>query len=568
MKTKLLSIIIAAIAFLLPMRTLAYDFMVNGLCYNKNSDGTSVTVTYEVSTSNQPHYNNIEENLIIPASVTYEGQTYSVTAIGTDAFRYCSDITSVIIPNSVTTIGNGAFYFCTGLTSVTIPNSVTVIDMNAFRECSSLKNISIPNSVTKIGGDAFNNCKSMTNITIPNSVTSIGNGAFWSCISLTSMVVESGNTKYDSRDNCNAIVETATNTLFAGCQNTIIPNSVTSIGNFAFYGCSTLISLTIPNSITSIGTAAFFNCTGLEKIYSLIGNPSSVTLGSIVFSGVKAACILYVPKDTKVLYEVADQWKAFKIISEIIDITGLAFAKKSTIVDVGLTFLMEPIITPDDATIKEISWTSSDATVATVDDFGKVTTLKGGVTTITASTTDGTNLSASYDLYVIDRNILIDALIASGNVVTGNVNTEIMLPLIVRNGVDITSLSFTITLPEQVSLVDDINSFLVASERGENFTFTATQKENGSITINGRASKPLEIGVGEILSLKVKAQKQGTFTIPITDLTVTTVDGLVRPLLNSETKLIIQSVFGDLNGDGEVDIADVNTLIDIIYERY
>ena len=143
-----------------------------------------------------------------------------------------------------------------------------------------------------------------------------------------------------------------------------------------------------------------------------------------------------------------------------------------------------------------------------------------------------------------------------------------MLPLIVRNGVDITSLSFTITLPEQVSLVDDINSFLITSERGENFNFTATQKEDGSITINGMASEPLEIGVGEILSLKVKAQKQGTFTIPITDLTVTTVDGLVRPLLNSETKLIIQSVFGDLNGDGRVNISDASVIIDIIYGNY
>ena len=217
----------------------------------------------------------------------------SVTSIGNSAFAYCTELTSVTIPNSVTSIGDEAFYGCAGLTSITIPNSVTSIGNYAFYDCYGLTNIEIPNSVTNIGERAFYGCKGLTSITIPNSVTSIGYAAFGGCTGLTSVtipnsvtsigyaafcnckgltniIVESGNMYYDSRDNCNAIIETATNTLLAGCQKTIIPNDVTSIGNYAFWGCTGLTSVEIPNSVTSIGNYAFTYCTGLTSV--TIGN--------------------------------------------------------------------------------------------------------------------------------------------------------------------------------------------------------------------------------------------------------------------------------------------------------
>ena len=194
----------------------AEDFSVDGIYYNY-LDGNNVKVTYRGSSYSS--YDEYSDEVIIPENVTYNGITYSVTSIGDYAFRNCKSLTS----------------------------------------------ITIPNSVTSIGGAAFSGCSSLTSITIPNSVTSIGSGAFSGCSGLTSIMVEGGNTIYDSRENCNAIVETTTNTLIVGCQSTVIPNSVTSIGSSAFSGCSALTSVTIPESVTSIGYS-FHGCSSLTTV--------------------------------------------------------------------------------------------------------------------------------------------------------------------------------------------------------------------------------------------------------------------------------------------------------------
>jgi len=173
-----------------------------------------------------------------------------------------------VIPadGSVTSIGNHAFYNCTSLTSITIPASVTSIGSDAFSYCSSLTAITIPASVKSIGEGAFSHCSSLTAITIPASVASIGERAFFDCSSLASIMVEKGNTVYHSAGNC--LIETASKTLLVGCKNSVIPadGSVTSIGNYAFYNCTSLTSITIPASVKSIGGGAFYNCSKLTSI--------------------------------------------------------------------------------------------------------------------------------------------------------------------------------------------------------------------------------------------------------------------------------------------------------------
>ena len=217
-----------------------FEFTVDGVRYSVNDDNTTVTV------AGYPSGNEPTGHLIIPKSVTYDGISYPVTSIG-----------------------NEAFYDCSGLTSVNIPNSVT-----------------------SIGENAFNGCSGLTSVTIPNSVTSIGNDAFYGCTGLTSIKVASGNSVYDSRENCNAIIETATNTLISGCKNTIITNSVTEIGDMAFFGCSGLTSVNIPNSVTSIGAFAFSYCSGLTNI--TIGN-SVTSIGSSAFRDCSGLTSLTIP---------------------------------------------------------------------------------------------------------------------------------------------------------------------------------------------------------------------------------------------------------------------------------
>lgn len=255
-------------------------FVYEGLCYEIGDNNTVTLISRDVKYSG---------DIDIPDHATFNGKTYSVTSIGSYAFRDCSGLTSVTIPNSVTLIDESAFTSCSGLTSVTIPNSVTSIGRGAFAYCSSLPSIIIPNSVTSIGSYAFDHCTALTSINIPNSVTSIGMNAFWYCSSLTSINIPNSVTSIDdfAFEGCSSLstVEihcTEIHGWFSGLgiKELIIGDEVTSIGRDAFSECSGLATVTIPKNVTSIGYGAFDSCKNLTTV--VIG--SGVTfIGTFAF---------------------------------------------------------------------------------------------------------------------------------------------------------------------------------------------------------------------------------------------------------------------------------------------
>lgn len=169
-------------------------------------------------------------------------------------------VKTVRIEGAATNIGKRAFEQCSNMTDIKMPNTITKIGSVAFSSCYALTDMALPNTVTALGSWAYSHCRSLTKVYIPKSLTDIGNLALIGCENVTSMEVEQGNPVFDSRDNCNAIIMTATNTLVAGSQNTVIPSTETSIGGSAFYDCKNLTNIVIPTSVTTIESAAFYRC--------------------------------------------------------------------------------------------------------------------------------------------------------------------------------------------------------------------------------------------------------------------------------------------------------------------
>ena len=370
-----------------------------------NDQGKTIYYNYsydrnelEVVSSDDPE-KKYAGDIIIPEEVTYMDKTLKVTSIGVGAFQGCRDLTSITIPKTVRDIKIKAFWDCRSLASMSvdkeneyynsgdncnaiietstnylkagcmntiIPNGVDIITEGAFYGCTGLTSITIPNSVTSIEWEAFYGCSSLESIIIPKSVRYVCARAFLNCSSLFSISVEEGNMYYDSRDNCNAIIETSAKRLVLGCSNTIIPdgiiyigegafggcsrllsinipNSVVEIGNDSFNGCSALSSVSLPNSVTYIGFGAFMDCTDLasvtipnsvenlsesaffgaklQSVVSLIENPMEIqgkdsptsTFSEYTFN----LATLYVPKGTIEKYKATNGWKDFKNIVEM-----------------------------------------------------------------------------------------------------------------------------------------------------------------------------------------------------------------------------------------------------------
>ena len=288
--------------------------------------------------------------IAIPASVTY---------IGVATFANCKNLTNIVIPNNVTDIGFNAFWGCSNLKTVTLSNNIVGIREGSFKECTSLESIVIPNGVKFIGKQAFESCSSLSSIEIPETVEEIGEQAFFNCSSLTqlfipksvvnfiinkddnywqysyrsiiygcnsltSLVVDKDNPVYDSRNNCNAIIETASNTLIVGCTTTKIPEGIIAIGLHAFDGFQNLTSITLPQSLNIIELGAFNNCTSLKDFYCYAEKVPE-TQNEVFRNSNIENVTLHVPAASISAYQAVEPWKNFKEIVALKDQENMAY---------------------------------------------------------------------------------------------------------------------------------------------------------------------------------------------------------------------------------------------------
>jgi len=308
-----------------------------GLFAFQGSGLTSIVIPGKVSTIEQDVFNGCKslESVVLSAGVKTIGSRAfvvceslvsidfgtTVTEIGNEAFRECISLKNVVLPSGISRISDAVFKGCSGLVSVTLPDGISYISNGAFMGCKNLVSINIPEGVTRILQAAFNGCESLTSLYLPSSLTTIGDNAFSDCLSLSAMVipsgvtslgeyvfsrcpslisliVESGNPVYDSRDNCNAVVKTQTGELLYGCKGTVIPDSVTSIGQYAFYRNYGLESIVIPRNIASIGYKAFSYCTNLSSLTLSEGLES---IGAAAFEACYGLTTVRIPKTVAAL---------------------------------------------------------------------------------------------------------------------------------------------------------------------------------------------------------------------------------------------------------------------------
>lgn len=230
------------------------------------------------------------------------------------AFENCQNLESVTLPQSLKRLGSRVFAN-SGLTSVVIPEGITWLSDGTFTGCKNLKTVTLPTTLETIEYNAFSN-SGLTSIFIPKGVTSISSTSFNYCGKLSTISVSDENTTYDSRNNCNAIIQTATNQILRGTSNTIIPNTATSIGDNAFNDINSLTSIVIPESVTSIGQYAFRFCNSLAEV--VCKAKVAPQLNSDAFSNdVLSKATLYVPEESVESYKADGEWKKFSDIQPL-----------------------------------------------------------------------------------------------------------------------------------------------------------------------------------------------------------------------------------------------------------
>ena len=439
------------------------------------------------------------------------------------------EVTDLVFPEGISSIGNYAFQYWKNLTSVVIGNSVTSIGEGAFQYCPNLKNVTIGSSVTTVGQYAFRSCTDMQNLVVGNSVNSIGDQAFYNCGDLRSIVVVKGNSKYDSRENCNALIETATNKLLLGCRNTVIPEGIKTIAHYAFLNCNGLDYLNIPSSVTSFsGAQSHYSAT-----YPSVFNGSDLRQVDI-------HCSIYY--SDQFLFRELNSLETIVLGSEVAYLTSGTIDRCQNVQTV-VSYIQEPFALATNAfnfyntynTCKLIVPAGTrDAYIAK---GWTESIFKGGVVEADANTME-----------MADQKV--------------NQGKSITIPIEMNNVDNITAFQFEVVLPEGITwssckLAGREEDHVLSAKKQASGIYVVTALSMGDENFSGNS------GAVATLTLNVdEKQVPGLYRLNVRNIELTTEDGeAVHPLDASATLTIKDFTLGDTNGDGDITITDAVVIV-------
>lgn len=447
-----------------------------------------------------------------------------LTTISSQDFEGCSSLVSVVIPSSVTNIENGAFSGCTVLNSIIIDDENTKYDSrdncNAIIESETNTLIlgcvstSIPNSITCIGENAFYGCTGLTALNIPKNITSIGENAFYGCSGLESIVVDAANMVYDSRDNCKAIIESETNTIILACSKTVVPNSITAIGNSAFRNLVSLTTMVLPENLVSIGEYAFYGCCNLTVVKLKNATPINI-LGNVFSNRSKAT--LYVPMGSLDDYRADNQWNQFKAIKAYPD-GDVNQDGETDVVDV-VDIARFVVGTPRGAFDEYLADLNQDDFVNVADAVTLVNVIAGDINFIRARA----SLTSNDALTLIENSNQSLSLILEGN----GQYTAFQLDLILPNNLEVTNISLNTQRKQKHQLLYNKVSdgkYRVTALSTSNRVFLGTAGELINIAIDGRVTS--DVVVENIHFVTAQGNDIPFNAVCINGSTTTGIDGL------------------------------------------
>lgn len=603
------SLLLAMMLALVGLASSAAEFTVDGIKYNVTDNNAK---TVEVIA------NNYQYDITIPETVTNDGTTWIVTAIGESAFSHCN-VYSVQIPNSVTEIGEYAFlsstvmqvtlpenlkelknwvfrectnlrtielpktlttirqsaFYESGLLSIEIPNSVTTIEREAFCFCESLEKVKLPESLRVIPELAFDNCHNLREINFPETLVEIGAKAFYRT-KLSSVTIPENVTIINQYTFCNCSelksvklpshLTEIHNRGFAatGITELSLPNTLLILDEWAFNACRQLRSVYIPDGLTSIPNYTFQACDSLKEFHIRCIKPSTITESAFGAGDVKtpiSSASLFVPKGSLDAYKNADIWSEFaNIIEEDISVS----INDTPPLITGSTTTMELIKTPNVAYFNNATWSSSNNNVATIDNNGVVTAISEGTATIKFSAT------VKNDTYTAQRTITVIETPENYFIVNDMIGYNkqvITVPVSMINNKNITAFQCDIYLPDglEIATIDDEYDITLAGRETRTHTISAEKQTNGSIRIAAYSSKNSAFtgneGVLFNIPIFIDTETQN-LNISIKDIIL--VDDSNNEILSPDLNwaMTVKALaLGDANGDGKVTITDATTTV-------